>query len=145
VLTVAVPTVAIAASSPSTRPERGVFQDDEGNFILTPLAEDMELKVVRTDAGSRLTWTPGGPWLGEVFYRVYRADEGPDVECEHTDGARSVYCFIRSAPIATTRDTEYLDPDGHPGAWYRIGVGTNWLDDEAGGDVFAFSRAYVTP
>jgi hypothetical protein len=145
VLTVAVPTVAIAASSPSTRPERGVFQDDEGNFILTPLAEDMELKVVRTDAGSRLTWTPGGPWLGEVFYRVYRADEGPDVECEHTDGARSVYCFIRSAPIATTRDTEYLDPDGPPGAWYRIGVGTNWLDDETGGDVFAFSRAYVTP
>jgi hypothetical protein len=145
VLTVAVPTVAIAASSPSTRPERGVFQDDEGNFILTPLAEDMELKVVRTDAGNRLTWTPGGPWLGEVFYRIYRADEGPDVECEHTDGARSVYCFIRSAPIATTRDTEYLDPDGPPGAWYRIGVGTNWLDDETGGDVFAFSRAYVAP
>ena len=144
-LTVAIPTVAIAASSPSTRPERGVFRDDEGNFVLTPIAEDVELTVVRTDSGNHLTWTPGGTWLGDVFYRVYRAEEGPDVECEHTDGSRSVYCFIRSVPVATTRDTEYLDPEGPSGAWYRIGVGTNWLDDDTQGDVFAFSRAYVAP
>jgi hypothetical protein len=144
-LTVAIPTVAIAASAPSTRPERAVFRDDVDNFILTPIAEDVELRVVRTDAGQRLRWTPGGPWLGDVFYGVYRAEEGPDVECEHTDGARSVYCFIRSVPIATTRNREYVDLEGPSGAWYRIGVGTNWLDDDTQGDVFAFSRASVAP
>ncbi len=145
VLAVAIPAVAIAASSPSTRPERAVFQDDVDNFILTPIDDDVVLEGERTSAGQRLSWTPGGPWLGDVFYRVYRLDEGPDVECEHTDGSRSVYCFVRSAPIATTRDPEYLDVDGPPGAWYRIGVGTNWLDDDTQGDVFAFSRAYVAP
>ena len=143
-LTVALPTVAIAASSPSTRPERAVFQDDAGNFIMTPIAENVELKVERTDDGRLLSWTSGGPWRGEVFYRVYRL-EVRDVECEHTDGATAVYCFIRSLPITTTRDTEYLDPDAPAGTWYRIGVGTNWLDDETQGDVFAFSRAYVAP
>ena len=145
VLAVAIPAVAIAASSPSTRPERAVFQDDVDNFIMTPIDEDVVLEGERTSAGQRLSWTPGGPWLGDVFYRVYRIDEGPDVECEHTDGSRSVYCFVRSVPIATTRDPEYLDVDGPPGAWYRIGVGTNWLDDDTQGDVFAFSRAYVAP
>jgi hypothetical protein len=144
VVTVAIPTVAIAASSPSTGPGRAVFQDDEGNFIMTPIEEDVELEVVRTDAGSRLRWTSGGPWLGNVFYRVYRS-EVQDVECEHTDGSTSVYCFVRSGPIATTRATEYLDPGAPPGTWYRIGIGTNWLDDDTEGDVFAFSRALVSP
>ena len=145
-LTIAVPTVAIVASAPSTRPERAVFQDDGGNFIMTPIAENVDLEVRRTEDGGLVSWTPGGPWRGDVFYRVYRL-ETQDVECEHTDGATAVYCFIRSQPIATTRDTEYLDrdPGAIPGSWYRIGVGTNWLDDETQGDVFAFSRAYVAP
>jgi len=142
-LTVVLPTVAIAASSPSTRPERGVFQDDVGNFIMTPIAENVKLQVEPTEDGNRLSWTTGGPWLGEVFYRVYR-QEGRDIECEHTDGSTSVYCFIRSAPIDTTHATEYLDREAPPGAWYRIGVGTNWLDDDTQGDVFAFSRAVAT-
>ncbi len=144
VLTVALPTVAIAASSPSTRPERAVFQDDAGNYIMTPIAENVKLQVERNEEGGRLSWTPGGPWGGNVFYRVYRL-EVQDVECEHTDGATAVYCFIRSLPVATTRDTEYLDPDARAGTWYRIGIGTNWLDDETQGDVFAFSRAFVAP
>jgi len=113
---------------------------------MTPIAENVHLEVRRTEDGGLVSWTPGGPWRGDVFYRVYRL-ETQDVECEHTDGATAVYCFIRSQPIATTRDTEYLDrdPGAIPGSWYRIGVGTNWLDDETQGDVFAFSRAYVAP
>ena len=134
----------IAASSPSTRPERAVFQDDAGNFIMTPIVEDVRLEAERADGGQSLSWTSGGPWRANVFYRVYRND-GRDVECENADGAISVYCFIRSIPIATTRETSYFDPDAPPGAWYRIGVGTNWLDDETQGDVFAFSRARATP
>lgn len=143
-VTIALPTVAIAASSPSTRPERAVFRDDAGNFIMTPIAEDVTLEVEQTADGRALTWTAGGPWLGDVFYRIYR-QEGQDVECVHADGAISVYCFIRSVPIATTRETMYLDREAPPGAWYRIGVGTNWLDDDTQGDVFAFSRAFATP
>ncbi|MGI9111060.1 MAG: hypothetical protein ACR2GT_02465, partial [Gaiellaceae bacterium] len=142
-LTVVLPTVAIAASSPSTGPERAVFQDDVGNYIMTPIAENVRLRAETTTDGQLLSWTQGGPWRGEVFYRIYR-QEGRDIECVHADGATSVYCFIRSVPIATTREMEYLDREAPPGAWYRIGVGTNWLDDDTQGDVFAFSRAVAT-
>ncbi len=122
-------------------PELAVFQDDAGNFILTPVDHDVEVAVSATEAGREVSWTSGGPWRADVFYRVYRTD-GPveDVECEHTDGATSEYCFIRSIPIATTRETSFVDtapPAG--GATYRIGVATNWLDDPEQGDVFAFS------
>jgi hypothetical protein len=138
VLTVAVPTVAIAAASPSSGPERAVMQDDQGNFILTSVENGVELAIAPVEGGQRLTWTDGGPWRTNVFYRVYRS-EGPDTECEHTEGSTSVYCFIRSAPIATTRATELIDPAPPPGATYRIGVATNWVDDPEQGDVFAFS------
>jgi hypothetical protein len=138
VLSIAVPTAAIAASAPSTGPERGVMQDDAGNFILTPVENGVEVEITRTDEGQLLRWTDEAPWRADVFYRVYRS-EGPDTECEHTEGSRAVYCFIRSVPIATTRETEYLDVAAPPGATYRIGVATNWIDDPEQGDVFAFS------
>jgi hypothetical protein len=138
VASVAVPAVAIAASSPSTGPDRAVMQDDAGNFILTSIDEDVELEIEETPQGRLLRWTDGGPWRADVFYRVYRS-ETFDTECEHTDGSTAVYCFIRSLPIATTRATEYLDTSAPPGATYRIGVATNWLDDPEQGDVFAFS------
>jgi hypothetical protein len=138
VLSIAIPTAAMAASSPSTGPERAVMQDDAGNFILTSVDDGVELEVTSTDGGQQLTWTDGGPWRADVFYRVYRS-EGPDTECENTEGSIAVYCFIRSGPIATTRETSYLDPSPPPGATYRIGVATNWIDDPEQGDVFAFS------
>jgi hypothetical protein len=49
------------------------------------------------------------------------------------------YCYLRGVPIATTREPEFVDPSPPPGATYRIGVGTNWIDDPEAGDVFAFS------
>jgi hypothetical protein len=49
-------------------------------------------------------------------------------------------CVLRSAPIATTRATEFVDTSPpEAGATYRIGVGTNWANDPAEGDLFAFS------
>ena len=86
VLSIAVPTAAIAASSPSTGPERAVMQDDAGNFILTPVENGVEPELASTGGGHQLTWTDGGPWRADVFYRVYRS-EGPDTECEHTEGS----------------------------------------------------------
>jgi len=140
VLTVAVPVAAIAASSPVQGPTKAVFQDDEGNTILTSVDEGIEVRAARAGAGQRLTWTTGGPWRGNVFYRVYRTERpGPDVVCEHPDRSRAAYCTLHTVPIATTREPVYVDPSPPRGATYRIGVGTNWLDDPEQGDVFAFS------
>ena len=141
VATVLVPAAAIAASSPVDSPRLAVFQDDVDNYILTSIEEGVELTATRTNAGVELTWTSGGPWRSDVFYRVYRADDPTqEIECEQSDGANAFYCYLRSTPIATTRDLSFVDaspPEGE--ATYRIGVGTNWLDDETQGDVFAFS------
>jgi hypothetical protein len=141
VLTIALPAAAIAASSPVDGPENAVYQDDAGNFILTPVDDGIEARSRRVPSGLELEWTTGGPWRANVFFRVYRADEPiTDTECEHSDGARAMYCYLRAVPIATTRETTFVDtasPAG--GATYRIGVGTNWVDDPEQGDVFAFS------
>jgi hypothetical protein len=147
VVTLAVPTVVFAASSPSDGPDRVVFRDDVGNYVLTSIDDDVVATASRMDAGVELGWTPGGPWRADVFYVVYRY-YGPEeeLECEHSDGSTAIYCYVRSVPIATTRETTYVDPAPPPGeVTYRIGVATNWLDDDTQGDVFAFSREIVVP
>ena len=77
----------------------------------------VELRVERAGAGRRLTWTSGGPWRADVFYRVYRHDgTGEDTECSVSAGV-AWYCVLRSEPIATTRDLTFVDEsapaDGH--------------------------------
>ncbi len=141
VLTVLLPACAIAVSSPIDGPALAVTQDDAGNFILTSVDDSVELRVERVPEGQRLTWDDG-PRRANVFYRVYRA-EGEDVECEYTDGHTAQSCYVRGTPIAIVREREFLDTDWSPGATYRIGVGTNWIDDPAFGDVFAFSPPAV--
>jgi hypothetical protein len=138
VVTVLVPAAAIVASSPLEGPALAVTQDDAGNFILTSVDESVELHVERVSAGNRLTWDDG-PWRANVFYRVYRA-EGEDVECENTDGHPAQSCYVRGTPIATVREREFVDTEAPPGSTYRVGVGTNWIDDPEFGDVFAFSQ-----
>jgi hypothetical protein len=143
VVTVLVPAAAFAAASPTDRPERGVFQYDVENFILTSVDNDVALTAERSGAGVELSWTSGGPWRGEVFYRVFRGDvpePDRDWDCERSDGATAYYCYLRSVPIATTRETTFVDPAPPPGgATYRIGIGANWVNDEQEGDIFAFS------
>ena len=141
VVTIGVPAAAIAASSPVENGTQAVLQDDEGNLILTSVDEGIEVRAERVGSDQRLTWTTGGPWRADVFFRVYRTDgPGPDVFCDHPDDSRAAYCTLRSVPIgAPTRDPVFVDPSPPRGATYRIGVGTNWLDDPEQGDVFAFS------
>jgi hypothetical protein len=140
VATVAIPAVAIAASTPlEISQTKTVVQDFPSGNILTPVDDGVELRVERTDAGQRLTWTDGGSWRADVFYRVYRYDEpGNDTVC-FVSGGVAVYCVLRSEPIATTRDLTFVDESAPATATYRIGVGTNWVDDPEEGDVFAFS------
>ena len=132
-----VPATVIAASSPLEGPELALTQDDVGNFILTSVDKSIGLRAERTSDGVRLTWNDDVR-RASVFYRVYRA-EGEDVECENTDGQPAQSCYVRGTPIATVREHEYVDSAAPPGATYRIGVGTNWINDPEAGDVFAFS------
>ncbi|MBA2641387.1 MAG: hypothetical protein H0U82_00500 [Actinobacteria bacterium] len=138
VLTVAVPAVAIAASSRIEPPTPAVVQEFPTGNILTPVDESIELEVERTRSGQELTWTTGS-WRANVFYRVYRTDQpGQDVQCALSSGA-AWSCFLRTTPIHTTREQMFVDTSRPAGATYRIGVGTNWLDDPEQGDIFAFS------
>ena len=141
VLSLVVPATVIAASSPLAGPYDALTQDDAGNFILTSVDESVELRVERGQDGNRLTWNDG-PWRAGVFYRVYRS-EGEDVECENTDGHPAQSCYFSGTLLESVREREYLDGGAPSGATYRIGVGTNWIDDPAFGDVFAFSPAVV--
>jgi hypothetical protein len=144
-LTVALPAVAIAASSPVAGPALAVFRDDVDNYVLTAIEDDLVPTATRTGQGVEVGWTGGGPWRTDVFYVVFRADAAEsELECEHSDGATAMYCYVRGVPIGTTRDTSFLDAAPTERPAYRIGVATNWLDDETQGDVFAFSRP-VTP
>ena len=142
-LSLLLPAAVIAASSPLEGPDLALTQDDGGNFILTSVDTSVNLRAEATAAGTRLTWEDPVR-RADVFYRVYRAF-GEDVECENTDGHPAQSCYVRGTPIAVTRELEFLDPEAPPGATYRIGVGTNWVDDPAFGDVFAFSRPVVAP
>ena len=141
VLTVLMPAAAIAVSTPLEGPSHALTQDDAGNFILTSVDESVELRVERGPEGNRLTWDDG-PWRAGVFYRVYRS-VGEDVECENTDGHPAQSCYFSGTLLESVGEREFLDTDAPPDATYRIGVGTNWVDDPAFGDVFAFSPAAV--
>ena len=141
VLTVAVPAVAIAASAPVDPPTPAVIQDFPGSNLLTPVDGSIDLRVEREGAARRLTWSPGADWRADVFYRVYRLDgPGEDVSCL-VSGGTAWYCSLRGTPIATTRETTFVDTSPPATATYRIGIGTNWANDPAAGDVFVVSPA----
>ena len=140
--TVLTPGLAIAASSPLSKQQahdRTVLQDFPSGNILTPIDSGVRLEVQRDGPASKLTWTTGGPWRAKVFYRVYRHDgPGSDTNCVVSSGV-AWYCYLYGEPIATTRELSFVDPNAPATATYRIGVGTNWIDDPEAGDVFAFS------
>jgi hypothetical protein len=137
------PATVIAASSPLEGPGLALTQDDAGNFILTSVDEGVALRSERTAEGVRLSWDDEAR-RANVFYRVYRA-EGDDVECENTDGHPAQSCYFRGLAVGVTRERAFVDKGAPPGATYRIGVGTNWVDDPAFGDVFAFSPPAAAP
>lgn len=140
-LTVALPAAATAAATRIEPPTPAVVQDQgDGSTILTPVDESIDVKVKHVGTRQRLTWTTNTPWQANVFYRVYRTERsGPDTGCVQNAGT-SWYCYLQSVPIATTRRRVFVDSSAPPrGTTYRIGVGTNWVDDPGQGDVFAFS------
>jgi hypothetical protein len=142
VVLVLLPALAIVVSSPLGRTEaqrQTVVQDFESGNILTPVDVGVRLAVRQEGASRRLSWTGGGSWRADVFYRVYRHDGSDEDTVCYQSGGTAWYCLLNSEPIATTRDLSFVDPSAPETATYRIGVGTNWADDPAFGDVFAFS------
>jgi hypothetical protein len=138
VLVVLVPAAVTVAATPVDDPTNAVYQDDQGNTILTAVDRDIEVTAERVPEGVLLRWDDHESWRANVFYRVYRKDEGgPDNFCT-TAFEVSIYCYLETTVIAITREREYLDPSPPATASYRIGVGTNWLDDPEAGDVFTF-------
>jgi hypothetical protein len=138
--TVLIPGIAIALSTPLGKTQqKNVVQDFESGNILSPIDDGVQLDVQRDGSSRRLTWTDGGPWHADVFYRVYRHNgPGDDTLCL-LSASVAWYCLLNSEPIATTRDLSFTDEHAPPTATYRVGVGTNWIDDPEAGDVFAFS------
>src|SRR5207249_7478478 len=114
-----------------------VIQQVGGNILLTATDRGIHVSVMRQGSTRVLTWrTPRyGP---KVFYRIYRTDNPRgDTRCENSGG--SARCFLVSDVIATTTTNRFVDSSRHVQPYYRIGVGTNYLDDPSGGDVFIAS------
>ena len=138
---IVLPAVAIGVASPLSQTEaqqKTLVQNFESGNILTPIDESVRLAVRQEGSSRQLTWTSGGSWRGDVFYRVYR-HVGPVETVCYQSGGTAWYCELHSEPIATTRDLTFVDPNAPPNATYRIGVATNWANDPQFGDVFAFS------
>lgn len=138
-LTVAIPAAATAVSEQIKPPApRAIVQTTAtATTLLTPVDDEIDLRVERDGTELRLTWSDPA-WRSKVFYRIYRTDgEAPDVECVTRENA-AWDCILRSASIGTTRERVFVDPSPL-GATYRIGVGANWADRPDQGDIFAFS------
>ena len=104
VVTVLVPAVATAASSPIEPPAPPALVQEVGTAtILTPVDESVELAVETSGEANLLTWDDDG-WNSNVFYRVYRSvGTGPDTFCS-TEAEASWSCYLKAEAIGTTRD-----------------------------------------
>ena len=128
-----VPLAAAAALRPIGGQGRSILVRN----IAIPVDAGIGLEA-RVEGGAvHLSWNPSGEGSTRVFYRVARAEGDGDTICRSSGGAAN--CFYAGRPVATTRETSAVDRPGR-GTWtYRIGVGTNWLDDPHMGDVFDVS------
>ena len=132
VVTVVIPAVAIAAATPlGPSPAQAVVQDFEAEISSRQSTMAVELRVERTDAGQLLTWTGGGAWRADVFYRVYRYDgPGDDTVCLLSGGVGVV---LRPAQRAD-RD------DARPHLRRRVGTSDGHVSHRRGDELGRRSR-----
>jgi hypothetical protein len=133
VLFALVPLVAAAAVQPIGGQGRSIVV----NQIAVPVDTGVGLQATVVGRTVRLTWNGASEGASRVFYRVLRVRGDSDVICRSSGGAAN--CFFIGRPAATTRGTSFSDRPGRGAFTYRIGVGTNWLDDPTKGDVFLVS------
>lgn len=129
------PLVAVAVAEPIDGPGRAVVQPLATTELLTPVLPSLAVTIERRGERRIIRWQRQ-EWRGKVFYRLYRTEAaGEDLECLDAGAAR---CSLTMLVLATTRGTSVVDGSPPPGVTYRLGVGANWLNDPALGDVFAF-------
>lgn len=128
------PLVVVGLAQPIDGPKRAVLQTLTSTELLTPVVADLALTVEPRGVSRIIRWQPYDR-RDDVFYRVYRtALAGEGVECVVTGAAK---CYLTMLLIGSTSGTSIVDGSPPPGVTYRLGVGTNWLNDPAFGDVFA--------
>ena len=141
VLTVVVPAAAIAASSPIERPGAGGDAGRRGQ--LHPHVRrrrDRARGRAPAPGGQRLTLDGRtGVARERLLPRLPPRGRGATRLRPHRGLAACVLLRARHADRDDARARRSSTPPPPPGATYRIGVGTNWVDDPEQGDVFAFS------
>jgi hypothetical protein len=86
----------------------------------------------------RLLWKRPPTAGSGVFYKLFRTQATTDTYCE-ARGTGADECELLPAPGHATRARAAVDRPPR-GTWtYRVGVGANWLDDPARGDIFLVS------
>jgi hypothetical protein len=112
--------------------------------ILTPVDEALLPTVEPEGPANTLTWKARDTGPTAVFYRVFRGGAGSEsLDCAEHAGAAE--CAVTMVVLGSTRATRFTDDSPPEGALYRIGVGTNWIDDPTEGDVFVVSPSRVSP
>ena len=141
VVLAAIPFAAVATAAAQRGPDRAVTYRD----VLTPVdGSYVEARAAREGGSVRLEWDdPGG--FRPAFYVVLRtAGAGPDVVCDRPGSGADV-CKLTSVDLTRTHERTFVDTSPVPGATYRIGVGANYLDDPALGDVFVLGEPIRSP
>jgi hypothetical protein len=108
---------------------------------LVPVDARLGLSARRRGDRLVLTWDAPATAARRVFFRVYRAPAGAELDCP--DPARANNCRLPEAleTVETTRETRWEGPVPE-GEWsYRVGLAANWRDDPALGDTLLLSRA----
>ena len=110
------------------------MQEFPSGNILTPIDDRIEVAVERGDGG-RSSRGRTRALRADVYYRVYRSD-GPEDVAVRALRELGLVLLPAATPIATTRDASTSTRRAATATTYRIGIGTNWLDDPTLGDVF---------
>jgi hypothetical protein len=124
------PLAAAAAVSPLRDGRRALRVSQIG----LPVDPALRLRAERQGRSLQLRWRAAATSGTRVFYKLFRARGDTDLTCGGEVGA--VQCDLYGQPLGATRRTQARDRPG-PGTFtYRVGVGANYLDDPALGDIF---------
>jgi len=128
-----VPLVAAAALQPIGGEGRSIIVHE----LAVPVDTGIGLNASVAGGVVHLSWKDASEGSTRVFYRVLGVRATKDVLCRSSGGAAN--CFFDGHKVTTTRATSFSEPRPAGTYTYRIGVGTNWLDDPSMGDVFLVS------
>ena len=126
VLLALVPLLAVAIPRPLAD-QRGIQLEDEGTFV--PVSDELALRATRVDDSLLLEWSKPDTGSTTVFYRLFRADLGQELDCFD---AGTHQCILRGQPFDTIEGTRHTVP--LRSGVYRLGMAANWLGEKGVGE-----------